>query len=41
MRLDNVTISVIPEPQSLALFGWFALIAWNFRRRRGEGERGL
>jgi hypothetical protein len=33
-RIDNVIISVVPEPQNLFWLGGFALLAWNFARRR-------
>lgn len=32
-RIDNFTVMVVPEPQSLALLGSFGLLAWTLRRR--------
>jgi len=32
-RIDNFTVTSVPEPQSLYLLGAFGLLAWNLRRR--------
>jgi hypothetical protein len=33
-RVDNFTVYVAPEPQSLFVLGGFGILVWNFLRRR-------
>ncbi|MBI3852817.1 MAG: hypothetical protein HY298_21390 [Verrucomicrobia bacterium] len=38
-RIDNFTVSVVPEPQDLFLFGGLGLLAWTALRRRPRWNR--